>query len=90
MRKSLRRRITLLMTFMTLILLVVNAVISTISSKSSLEALSDNLYQTTTNYYAEIIDSWFMTNGAILKTTADAAKVVDGDITTLRPMLAKI
>ncbi len=78
------------MTFMTLILLVVNAAISTISSKSSLEALSDNLYQTTANYYAEIIDSWFMTNGAILKTTADAAKVVDGDITTLRPMLAKI
>jgi methyl-accepting chemotaxis protein len=78
------------MTFMTLILLVVNAVISTISSKSSLEALSDNLYQTTANYYAEIIDSWFMTNGAILKTTADAAKVVEGDITTLRPMLAKI
>ncbi len=90
MRKSLRRRITLLMTFMTLILLVVNAVISTLSSKSNFESLSDNVYQETANYYAEIIDSWFKTNGAILTTTADSAKVIEGDIQSLRPMLAKI
>ena len=77
-------------TFMVLVLFVVNSFISTNSAKYRFSNLADAEYEATAEYYAEVVDNWFSKNAAILKTAASAAAANQDDISKLRPIFADI
>ncbi|MBR6003166.1 MAG: hypothetical protein IK068_00420 [Lachnospiraceae bacterium] len=89
-KKNLRLRLMVGITFMVLVLFVINSFISTYEAKKRFKNLADAEYSATADYYAEVVDNWFSKNEAILKSTASSASANVDDISKLRPILADI
>ena len=89
-KKHIRARLIATIAIMVLALFVVNAFVSTKNVRSYFTVLSDEKCAQEANYYAEVVNNWFSYNEAVLKTAADSARVNQEDISSLRPVFAKI
>jgi len=89
LKKSLRLRITLITTVMILIILIINAVVSSKRAKLKFESLADEKFVVTSEYYAEIVDNWFNGNASSLLSLAAYIDSSDGDMSELHDYLAE-
>ncbi|MBQ9437481.1 MAG: methyl-accepting chemotaxis protein [Lachnospiraceae bacterium] len=87
LRKSLPLRIAAIMSSMVLVILVINAVISTRIAKSQFEDLADEKYKNMANYYGEVMDKWFQKNSSFLTTAAAAIEKYEGNVEDMGPLL---
>lgn len=90
LKKSLRVRLTVIITLLVIILFTINAIVVASNARSRFEDILDIQYIETSKYYAEMADNWFNKSGAILQSASDAVRGSMDDLDGLRPMFASM